>query len=127
MPLVEYAGNFSPQPPPEFLEIAREDYDLLPGRSKMIMYGRIPVLLVRAAEPESALMVFVAICPHLNCTVSHKEGDRRIYCACHEGYFDLNGEVLSGPPPRPLRQFYSRFTDGKLVIALERENLEKAS
>ena len=50
-----------------------------------------------------------------------------IFCACHEGYYDTAGQVISGPPPQPLRPLFSKPQNGKLVIALEKENLEKAS
>ena len=36
------------------------------------------------------------------------------------------GRVLSGPPPQPLRQFHHQVRGDRLVIALEKENLEKA-
>ena len=56
-----------------------------------------------------------------------KPAENRIFCACHDGVYDTDGRVLSGPPPRPLRQFYSKLSGGKLIIALEKANLEKAS
>lgn len=125
LPLVQYAGNFRDEPPPAFLEIEPADFVLPPGKSRMLLYGRIPVLLIQPPEPDGELQVFVATCTHLNCTVSYREDRACIFCACHEGYFDLHGRVLSGPPPQPLRQFYRKFRDGRLVIALEQENLEK--
>ncbi len=124
-PLAQYAGNLREEPPPDFLEVEEADYQLPPGKSKMIMYGHIPVLIIRT--PEDDLRVFVAICTHFDCTVGYREEENRIFCACHEGYYDVDGRVLSGPPPAPLRQFHFKFQDHKLVIALEKENLEKAS
>ena len=38
----------------------------------------------------------------------------------------MDGRVLSGPPPEPLRRFYHRFQDGRLVIALDERNLDRA-
>jgi len=127
LPLVQYAGNFHGLPPPDFLVIDKADFDLSPGKSRMLMYGPIPVLLLRTPQPESELRIFVATCTHLNCTVGYREEQNRIFCACHEGYYDTAGRVVSGPPPQPLRSFFSKRKDGKLIIALEKENLEKAS
>lgn len=124
-PLLRYLGNVQQKPPPPFLEIPEADCRLSPGGSRTLMYGRIPVLMLRTREND--LRIFVAICTHFDCTVGYQEQQNRIFCACHEGYYDLDGQVLSGPPPEPLRQFYFKFTDHKLVIALEKENLEKAS
>ena len=127
VPLVQYAGNFHAEPPPHRLELAAADYKLPPGTAKMLLYGRIPALLIQTPGPRSELKVFVATCTHLNCTVSYRADRGCIVCACHEGYFDLDGRVLSGPPPEPLRQFHHRIQDDKLIIALEQEHLEKAS
>jgi Rieske Fe-S protein len=127
VPVIEYAGNLRPEPPPDFLVIAQGEYDLAPGTSKMVMYGRIPALLLKPADAPDELRVFVATCTHLNCTVNYRAEKNRIYCACHEGYYDTRGRVVSGPPPAPLRQFHWKYLAGKLIIALEKENLEKAS
>ena len=128
VPLTAYMGNLREDPPPDFLEIPREDWDLPPGEFRITLYGRIPVLIFRTPQPENDLKVFVATCTHLDCTVSYRADENRIFCACHEGYYDVEGRVLSGPPPKPLSQFARKLLpDGRLVIALEKENLEKAS
>jgi Rieske Fe-S protein len=131
-PLVGYVGNFRAEPPPPYLEIDRAVCDELgPRESATQSYGRIPVLLFR--DPEGDLRVFVAECTHLDCVVGYEKHETNpesdedlILCGCHFGYFDLDGKVVSGPPPRPLRPFHWRLTDDKLVIALEKENLERA-
>jgi len=37
--------------------------------------------------------------------VQYVAGDSVILCACHNGKYDLDGRVLSGPPPRPLAKW----------------------
>jgi arsenite oxidase small subunit len=123
LPLVSFVGNLR-EPPLPFLEIAKADYDLAPGTSKMLMYGRIPVLLIRT--PRDVLKVFVAICTHFDCTVGYRQDINRIHCACHDGYYFVDGRVDCGPPPRPLDELYTAFRGDTLIIALEREGLEKA-
>ena len=128
-PLVGYVGNLREEPPPDWLEIEEADYRLAPGTSKAVLYGRIPVLLLKTpdADPDSLPRVFVATCTHFDCTVDYDSEQNRIVCHCHEGYYDVEGKVISGPPPRPLPKLFCRIrSDGNLVIALERENLEKA-
>jgi cytochrome b6-f complex iron-sulfur subunit len=127
VPLLEYAGNLRPEPPPDFLALKKTDYELPPGKAKMLLYGRLPVLLLQSAEGGALPTAFVAICTHLDCVVSYQADKHRIFCACHGGVYDTEGRVISGPPPRPLRQLYSRLSDGKLILALEKENLAKAS
>lgn len=127
LPLTYYAGNLRPQPPPPFLRLAVADWDLSPGSAKTVLYGWLPALIIRTPQPEARIKAFVAFCTHFDCTVGYKADENRIHCACHNGYYDLDGRVLSGPPPEPLRQFYTKVDGDTLIIALERENLEKAT
>ncbi|MBT4501634.1 MAG: ubiquinol-cytochrome c reductase iron-sulfur subunit [Gemmatimonadetes bacterium] len=126
VPLVQYAGNLRDEPPPDYLELSREEFDLAPGKAKMLLYGQIPMLIVRTPEFAGELKIFVAVCTHFDCTVGYVEGENRIFCACHEGYYGVDGEVISGPPPRPLKQFFQRPKGDRLIVALEEENLGKA-
>jgi nitrite reductase/ring-hydroxylating ferredoxin subunit len=126
VPLAAYLGNLHDEPPPPFLAVPPEQCELAPGTSKLIMYGRIPALVVRTAPPQSELRVFVATCTHFDCIVGYRPEENRIFCACHGGFYDVDGNVTAGPPPRPLRPFHFQLRDGKLWIALEKEDLEQA-
>lgn len=66
-------------------------------------FGSKPAILVRT--PEGELRAFSAVCTHLECTVQYKGDTSQIWCACHNGTYDLSGNVASGPPPRPLESF----------------------
>ncbi|NUQ65915.1 MAG: Rieske 2Fe-2S domain-containing protein, partial [Pirellulales bacterium] len=125
-PLGSYLGNCRDEPPPAFVELPQSQYELAPGTSKLVMYGRIPALVVRTPLPQGELRILVATCTHFDCIVGYQPGENRIFCACHEGLYDVDGNVVSGPPPRPLRPFHFQVREGKLLIALEKENLEKA-
>jgi cytochrome b6-f complex iron-sulfur subunit len=126
VPLLSYLGNLREEPPPPFLRLSHAQWDLPPGTSKMVRYGPIPALLIRTPEPDAALRVFVATCTHFDCIVGYRGQENQISCACHGGIYDVDGTVLGGPPPRPLRPFHFRLKQGDLWIALEEENLEKA-
>jgi len=45
------------------------------------------------------------ICTHLGCRVRWVKDKRQFYCPCHAGVYDENGNVVSGPPPRPLDRY----------------------
>jgi Rieske Fe-S protein len=76
------------------------------------------VLVLQAGDQ---LHAFSAKCTHEGCTVTFLPGQSVIWCPCHDGRFDLNGRVLSGPPPRPLTQYLAqRQTDGAIVISEEK-------
>jgi Rieske Fe-S protein len=74
--------------------------DLRPGTSKVFQFGRKPGLLIHTATGD--LRAFDATCTHLDCTVQYREDWNLIWCACHNGRYDLTGRNVSGPPPRPL-------------------------
>lgn len=70
---------------------------------KIIKFGTKPVILIRTANDE--VRAFSATCTHLDCTVQFRKDFGMIWCACHNGKYDLNGRNISGPPPRPLDEF----------------------
>ena len=87
---------------------------LKPNTASIIKFGNKPVLLVRVTETEWKALT--AVCTHLNCTVQYQENTHLIWCACHNGFYDLNGKVLSGPPPRPLDEYAVRIRGDEVVI-----------
>lgn len=72
----------------------------------IIKFGARPALVVRTKDGE--LRAFSATCTHLECTVQYKSDTSQIWCACHNGFYDLAGNVISGPPPRPLERLTTR-------------------
>lgn len=81
---------------------------------KIFKFGNKPGLVVRTARGE--WKAFSAICTHLNCTVQYRDDLRQIWCACHNGLYDLNGKNVSGPPPRPLEEFEVRIRGDEVVV-----------
>jgi len=73
---------------------------------------------LRKSEDPNDILVLNSRCTHLSCTVNWKPEVQAYVCPCHDANFNKQGEVLSGPPPRPLDR-YSQFrvTDaGELEI-----------
>jgi cytochrome b6-f complex iron-sulfur subunit len=89
--------------------------DLKPNSGKIVKFGSRPVLLVRMADTE--WRAFSAVCSHLNCTVQYDDKRREIWCACHNGLYDLNGKVVSGPPPAPLEEYAVKVRGEDVVIS----------
>jgi len=71
------------------------------------------LMIVRTGENE--VKALSTVCTHLGCTVSWQDDKQQFYCPCHQGIFDKDGKVLSGPPPRPLDN-YKVELDGKNVF-----------
>lgn len=69
----------------------------------IVRFGNKPVILVRTSAGE--FRAFTATCTHLDCTVQFRKDMGLIWCACHNGKYDLNGRNVAGPPPRPLDEY----------------------
>ena len=76
---------------------------LMPGTSLNFRYPteKDSAILVRSLD--GSYHAFGQKCTHLSCPVYFDRGHQRLECPCHEGAFDAQtGDVLHGPPPRPL-------------------------
>jgi menaquinol-cytochrome c reductase iron-sulfur subunit len=62
--------------------------------------------------------VFSDICTHLACRVSWHPDIQHYISPCHDGHFDIVGNNISGPPPRPLDEFITKIEDGNLFVLL---------
>jgi Rieske Fe-S protein len=107
--------------PPHITEVAVDEVsggkldDLKPNSGKIVKFGNKPALLVRVSETE--WRAFSAVCTHLNCTVQYQDTTHQIWCACHNGTYDLSGRVVSGPPPKGLEEFAVRLRGNEVVIS----------
>ncbi|MBK5116247.1 MAG: ubiquinol-cytochrome c reductase iron-sulfur subunit [Thermoleophilia bacterium] len=55
-------------------------------------------------------------CAHLGCPVRFFEAAGNFICPCHGGVYGFEGEVLGGPPVRPLDRFQTRVVDDVVEI-----------
>ncbi|GHA46802.1 Tat pathway signal sequence domain protein [Salinimicrobium marinum] len=80
----------------------------------------IPYILIHLEENE--WRAFEQKCTHLTCAVRYQKDVNQIQCPCHNGWFSADtGEVLQGPPPRPLPQLDVAVRDGKVYVREEQE------
>jgi cytochrome b6-f complex iron-sulfur subunit len=89
--------------------------DVKPNTGQIFKFGSKPGILVRTAAGE--LRAFSAVCTHLNCTVQYRPDLAEIWCACHNGHFDLKGQNVSGPPPRPLDAYVLNVRGSQIVVS----------
>ncbi|MFQ5504181.1 MAG: ubiquinol-cytochrome c reductase iron-sulfur subunit [Planctomycetota bacterium] len=78
------------------------------------------VYVVSEASKPGGLLVLSAVCSHSGCDVSWDMEESLFSCRCHGGRYERNGAVLSGPPPRPLRQLPTEVRDGRLYVEIGR-------
>jgi Rieske Fe-S protein len=91
--------------------------DFKPLSGTIFKFGNKPGLLVRQANGD--FKAFSATCSHLDCTVQYKEDMKVIWCACHNGKYDLNGNNISGPPPKPLEEFLVLIKGNEVYVKKE--------
>jgi len=82
---------------------------------EIIKFGRRPVLLIRMETGE--VRAFSATCTHLDCIVQYRQDSKQIWCACHNGYYDLKGRNISGPPPRPLDIYPVNIVKNEIIVS----------
>jgi Rieske Fe-S protein len=89
--------------------------DVKPNTGQIFKFGSRPGILIRT--PAGDLRAFSAVCTHLNCTVQYRTDLTQIWCACHNGHYDLNGKNVAGPPPRPLDAFAVNVRGNQIVVS----------
>ena len=67
---------------------------------------------------ENEVWVFSDVCTHLGCRVTWHADQEHYISPCHDGHFDIMGNVVSGPPPRPLDEFVTKVEGGDLFVQL---------
>jgi len=92
-------------PPPQEAEIVAsanlgKASEFAPKSGKIFRFGNRPGIIIRGSDAK--FRAFFATCTHLDCIVQYDARAESIWCACHNGRYDLNGLNISGPPPRPL-------------------------
>ena len=89
--------------------------DVKANSGQLFKFGSRPGILVRT--PAGELRAFSAVCTHLSCTVQYRGDLGHVWCACHNGHFDLNGKNIEGPPPRPLDSFTVHVRGDQIVVS----------
>jgi Rieske Fe-S protein len=94
-------------PVPVTLRVSRSD-----GYSQVV--DRTVVYLVRTGDEN--VRALHSTCTHLGCRTSYDRKLKQILCPCHGGVFDVNGDVVAGPPPTPLPTLTTRVEDGQVLV-----------
>jgi cytochrome b6-f complex iron-sulfur subunit len=84
------------------------------GEARFIRHGTDPFFVIRATETQA--LALSATCTHRRCVLNWESASRTIHCPCHAGIFDRNGNVLSGPPTKPLAQFPAEVRFDQIIV-----------
>ena len=91
---------------------------LAANSARVVPFGSEPAIVIRLASGE--LRAFSATCTHLSCTVQYRPDLGQIWCACHNGHYNVNGLNVSGPPPRPLEAYDANLQGDDITISRKR-------
>jgi Rieske Fe-S protein len=89
--------------------------ELPPNSGKIFRFGTKPGILIHT--PTGEYRAFSAVCTHLQCTVQYRPDFKHIWCACHNGHFDLTGKNIAGPPPRPLEAYKVDIRGEDIIVS----------
>ena len=107
--------------PPQVIESAENSVvaaklaEVPVNSGKIFKFGNKPGILVRT--PEGELKALSAVCTHLECIVQYRPDTKQIWCACHNGQYNLSGKNIGGPPPRPLEEFKVNKRGDDIVVS----------
>lgn len=96
--------------------IAGQVAEFEPGTVNHVQEGRFFV----ARLEDGGILAIWHRCTHLGCTVPWREDEGRFHCPCHSSIFSIEGEVVSGPAPRPLDLFPIEIDGEKVVVDTSR-------
>jgi Rieske Fe-S protein len=106
--------------PPQIVEssensvIAAKVNELPNNSGKIFKFGNKPGIVVRTDTGE--FKAFSAVCTHLECIVQYRQETKQIWCACHNGQYNLSGQNIGGPPPRPLEEYKVNTRGDDVVV-----------
>lgn len=89
--------------------------DVKTNSGQIFRFGSQPGILIR--PPGGELRAFTAVCTHLACIVQYRADFGHIWCACHNGHFDLNGKNIAGPPPKPLEPYVVNVRGDQIIVS----------
>lgn len=95
--------------------LAIKPQEIKPNSGQVFRFGSQPAILIDT--PTGELKAFSAVCTHLACIVQYRPDISHIWCACHNGHFDLNGKNVAGPPPKPLEEYVVNVRGDQIVVS----------
>jgi cytochrome b6-f complex iron-sulfur subunit len=88
--------------------------DVSMGEAKTIRHQGKPYVVVRTG---SGIYAINAICTHLGCVLYWDPQAKQLACPCHAAFFDLSGNVISGPAPRPQPTATVKIAGDQIVVS----------
>jgi cytochrome b6-f complex iron-sulfur subunit len=111
-PLVRYLAPPGGSAEDKKVVIAKKEIPA--GQSRAVLYNDKQVIVIN--RPGKGFIALSKVCTHLGCLVEYEKDKNALSCPCHAGTYDLEGNVLSGPPPRPLPKIPLKVEGEQIII-----------
>ena len=88
--------------------------DVVQGKAHFFQFHGKPAVILQPSPGN--FVALSAVCTHLGCVVAWQEQAGEFQCPCHGGRFSADGQVLGGPPPKPLETLVVQLDGDQLKI-----------
>lgn len=85
-----------------------------PGKAFFFNFRGQPAVVLQPTPGQ--FVALSAVCTHLGCIVQWLPDNREFLCPCHAGRFNAEGQVLGGPPPKPLTLLPLTIEDDQILV-----------
>jgi Rieske Fe-S protein len=90
--------------------------EIPPDGVRLVHLPEGPVMLEKT---DKEVRAFSAICTHLGCIIAWHPKEKEFICPCHGGRYDRNGNVVFGPPPRPLEKIQVKLHGDQVFVLMQ--------
>ena len=98
----------------EAQKLAFNKSDIPVGSAKNDVYDGTPIVIIH--RQGKGYIALSRVCTHLGCLVSYDQIQKSLICPCHAGKFTLDGNVVTGPAPKPLPSLPIKVEAEKVVV-----------
>ena len=96
----------------EKIALGRDDAPV--GGAHFFQFRGHPAVVLQNSP--GIFLAFSAVCTHLGCIVQWQPEKGEFLCPCHGGRFSADGQVLTGPPPKPLESLPVTLDGDRVLI-----------
>jgi len=83
------------------------------------LHGRTVTKKIFIVNTDTEPYALSGVCTHLGCLVNWQRSAQRFRCPCHQGQYDIAGQVISGPPPAPLQRLALHIKNDKVFVGIK--------
>ncbi len=98
----------------ESTPLAINKEELPEGSAKEVIFNNTPIVVINRRG--RGYIALSRVCTHFGCLVGYDKEQEKLICPCHAGVFSLEGNVISGPPPKPLAKVPMKVTGDQILV-----------